>query len=554
MKFLDFLAAPASALFGESRNGYGSPENPSVPLSGAAFDGLMEPPAHSGVKVSQKTALRYAPLWRGVALIASSVAKLPLYVYQATDDDTRERYKKHAAYRLLRRKPNTEMHAFTFKQTLQAHALTRGNGYAWINRDTRDGRPLEVIPLNPDTTYPVRENGRLWYVTPVGNEMRKIEPSDVLHIKGWGFDGLVGYDVIAHARNSLGLGMAAEEYGSRFFSNNARPSVVIEHPKTLTREALIRLRDSWASMHAGLSNSHRAAVLEEGAKLNPFSINANDAQLIETRMHEVRSVANWLGCPPHKLGDNSRTAYASLEQENQAFLDDCLDPWLCAWEHECDDKLLTEEEKEGETAFTEFNRNVLVRADMGQRYSAYTTALGGRPFATQNEIRRKENMPPIEGGDVVLEPLNMAKPGGPVNEKPNPPPPPKEEPKEAKSDEALRMRVLTGTLERMVRRLSVHARKAAKEPRTFLAAIDTIEAENRATVLDALDAAARLAAPRDSSPKELTDMLFAEFRRELLETSERHNAATLATGIDANMTAAETFWPAKLADQLTKGI
>jgi HK97 family phage portal protein len=98
-------------------------------------------------------------------------------------------------------------------------------------------------------------------------------------------------------------------------------------------------------MYSGLENAHKAALLEDGVDLKILSNNARDSQLLETRAHEIREVANWFGIPPHKLGDTTRTAYASLEQENQSYLDDAVDPWLVTWEEEGRDKLLTEEQK-----------------------------------------------------------------------------------------------------------------------------------------------------------------------------------------------------------------
>lgn len=567
-------------------------ENPAVDINNPTdldFAVFGAEASDAGVRVGHKGALKYGPWWRGVNLLASTVAKLPLYVYRSSDDDTREKFKNHAAYKLLRRKPNTEMNAFTFLQTVQGHALTKGNGYAYILRDERDGRPLEVIPLNPLSTYPVRVDGVLWYVTPVNGRNRKLEPTDVLHIKGLGFDGLVGYDVVTMARNSVGLGLAGEKFGSNFFKNAAKPSCWIEVPKKLTPEAAKKLAASWERIHSGINNSHRTAVFEEGAKVNPFSFNAAESQLLEMRKFQIVDIANFLGCPVSKLGGEGRTAYASLESENQAFLDEGLDPWLCAWEHECNDKLLTEEEKNGETAYFEFNRNALVRANMADRYAAYSIALGGRPFATQNEVRRKENMKPIEGGDVVLEPLNMGKIGFDPNAKAkgkekksladqvlaelrargiSPRRSRREDPtRRASRDRAVTppnipddvtRRLLVDCLGRMARRLGTHARRAVKEPRKFNDWLDGLAGEHRETIVAACDAAvgvvnaAQAKVDRDRTGR-VADRLLTAFRDELNTVTGLATAAELATAVDRSLTSFETAWPETSADAILKG-
>lgn len=360
----------------------------------------------SGVTVNKKKALQYSPFWRGVNLISRDVGKLPLFVYQR-DGSGKRRAIEHPAFRLLRRKPNAEMTAFTFRETLQSHALTRGNGYAYIDR-RGDGAPSQLILLNPDNTYPVRANGTLWYVVDVRGDQRKITAQDILHIRGLGDDGLIGYDVISYAKNSLGRGIGAAEYTSRYFKNDGTPGMVLEYPGTLSPEAFRKLKAEWSAMHSGLENKHKTAILENGMKLNQYSVRAKDTQLIETRTFELREVANWLGIPPHKLGDTARTSYNSLEQENQSYLDDALDPWLVKWEEECWDKLLTEDEKRNDTHVVEFLRNALVRADLAARGNFYHQGLQDGWF-NRDEVRAMENMNPMPDGigQKYYIPLNM---------------------------------------------------------------------------------------------------------------------------------------------------
>lgn len=357
----------------------------------------------AGLDVSADTALRLGAVWRAVNLLSSSVGTLPCKVYREESETSgKSPDKADPRYRLVRRKANSEMSAAIFRQTITAHALLRGNGYAFISRD-RFFEPEELLILNPDNTYPAREKdtGKLWYVTQQGATLYKIPDYNMLHIRGLGFDGLTGYSVIQYCANDIGLAAASRDYAALFFRNGSQPGGVIEVPGTLSDEAFGRLRNSWADMHEGNGKSHKVAILESGTKFNQTSINARDAQLIEERRFSLLDIANWFGVPPHLVGDNSRTAYNSIEAENQSYLDVGLNPWLVRWEDEYNSKLFTEQEQESGILTAEFERKALVRADLVTRGNFYAQAVGG-PFITPNEARKAENMPPIEGGDELL--------------------------------------------------------------------------------------------------------------------------------------------------------
>lgn len=362
--------------------------------------------AWSGMVIGRKEALTYGAFWRGVQIVSSTVAKLPLFVY-ARIDGGKDRATTHPAYRLLRYKPNQYMTAYVFRQTLQAQVMTTGNGFAAIIRN-ESGEPIELLPLNPDSTYPVRVNGTMWYVYRQNAVEFKLPDSDVLHVKGLGFDGFLGYNVIEYARNCLGTGLAAEEYGARFFANNAEPRVVLEAPAKLDDKTVAIIRRQWNEIHEGLDSSHRTAVLHSGLTVKPFSTSAKDSQLMELRRFQIRDVANWVGVPAYMLGDDTKSSYNSLESENQNFLDNSLDPWLVAWEMECWDKLLTEREKQEDSHVIEFLRQALIRANMTERANAYHLALQDG-WMSRDEIRERENMNAIPDGSggTFLRPLNM---------------------------------------------------------------------------------------------------------------------------------------------------
>lgn len=375
----------------------------------------------AGMVVSRDTSLGYPAVWRAVNMIADDVAKLPLVTYRVRNDGGKDKATDHPAYRLLKIKPNSEaMTPQCFKKTLTAHALLNRGGYAYIVRNGA-GDPIELIILDPDRTHPVRENDRLWYVTTEpGGQMRRLLPENVLHIKGLSFDGLCGYTVVEKLQESLGLGLALQKYGSVFFKNNGRPGMVVEMPMALKdQEAVERFKRAWGESMEGLDNAHKVKLLEQGAKISQFQVKNEEAQFLQSREFEIRQIANIFGCPPHKLGDSSRVAYNSLEQENQSYLDGCLDPWLVNWEEEVEAKLLRTSEQESETHLIEFMRQALVRADLTARVNAYAVGIQNR-WLLPNEARIKENMNPIEGGDefapVAAPQPEQAPPSEPVDD------------------------------------------------------------------------------------------------------------------------------------------
>jgi hypothetical protein len=237
-------------------------------------------------------------------------------------------------------------------------------------------------------------------------------PDDVFHLKGTTVEGVEGVNLIAMARNSLGKALAAEKYGNKFFSNNAVPGGVIEHPLRLSDQARAHLRESIQSIHGGLSNAHRVALLEEGMKWAPTGVKPEDAQLVGVMDMSVRDAARWLNMPPHRLGDPTRVGFNSVEQENLAYQQSTLGPWYCRIREEAWDKLLTEEEKENETHVIEEKRISLLAADAKTRYEVYSIGVQNG-ILSRDEVREFENMNPIPDGDgsTFFVPLNMEETG-----------------------------------------------------------------------------------------------------------------------------------------------
>ncbi len=398
-------------------------ENPNVPLnSKELLAALRGAPADAGVYVTPRNAVNVAAVCQAVQVISGDVARLPAITYKRTEGDGRERATNHPAYRLLRRKANPLMTAAFFKRVLVQHALLWGNGYAWIIRDV-NARPIELLLLNPAATQAVlRKDGQLRYVTHVNGSPEVLKPEDVFHLRGpLSQDGISGLSVVDLARNSLGLSMAAEKFGNTFFARGITATGVLQYPGKLDQEAARKFLEKFEGEHASLEKSHRAILLHEGSKFTPLTIPPNNAQFLETRKFQKEEIANWFHLPLHKIGAGDRPGYNSLESENQAYLDSSLEPWLVAFEEEAWDKLLTEAEKQADSAFVEFLREALLRADLTTRYAAYRV---GREWGwlSANDVCRIENRPTIgPKGDIYLQPANTVEAGAEPEPEPAPP-------------------------------------------------------------------------------------------------------------------------------------
>ena len=380
--------------------------------SGSSYSFFMGSAA-SGKHVNERTSMQMTAVYSCVRILSEAVASLPLNVYRYTDSGGKEKAIDHTLYRLLHDEPNPEMSSFIFRETLMTHLLLWGNAYAQIIRNGK-GEVVALYPLMPDRMSVDRDkNGRLYYKYTKSNDDAPtmengsvyLDPSDVLHVPGLGFDGLVGYSPIAMAKNAIGLAIAAEEYGSKFYANGAAPSGVLEHPGTLKDPE--RVRNSWNSTFGGSSNSHKVAVLEEGMKYTPISISPNEAQFLETRKFQINEIARIFRVPPHLVGDLEKSSFSNIEQQSLEFVKYTLDPWVIRWEQALYRSLLTEEEKK--ELFFKFNVEGLLRGDYASRMNGYATARQNG-WMSANDIRELEDLDRIPeelGGDLYLVNGNM---------------------------------------------------------------------------------------------------------------------------------------------------
>ena len=359
----------------------------------------------SGKSVTAQTAIQLSTVYACVRVISETVASLPLGVYEATDDGNLKAG-DHPLYHLLHDEPNAEMTSFVFREVMLAHLLLYGNSYSQIIRSGKN-TVVGLYPLLPDHMDVDRDSkGNLTYTyTTSDGKTVVIKPQDILHIPGLGFDGIIGYSPIALEKNAIGLGIASEEYGSKFFSNGARPSGILTHPNTVKNPKAVR--ESWNSAYGGSSNSNRVAILEEGMTFTPLSIPNNEAQFLETRKFQVDEICRIFRVPPHLVGNLEHATFSNIEHQSIDFAVHTIRPWLVRIEQSMNRALFTDQEKG--RFYVQFNIDGLMRGDYKSRMEGYAIARQNG-WMSANDIRALENQNPIpkdEGGDAYLVNGNM---------------------------------------------------------------------------------------------------------------------------------------------------
>lgn len=359
----------------------------------------------TGIRINEENAIKYSAVFGCVRIISETIASLPWFVYKRLERG-KEKAFEHSLYDVLHLQPNSETTSFIFREVMIVHLLLRGNSYSEIVYDGA-GRIKELWPLLPWKMKVERDEAtrRLIYKYTLPNGAETIIPNEyVLHIPGFSFDGLVGKSPIAIAREAIGLGLAMEEFGARFFGNGTQFGGFLEHPRTLSNTALKNLKDSLREKYEGLSNAHRLFILEEGMKYTPAVIPPEDAQFLEGRKFQLEEIARIYRVPLHLLQNLDRATFNNIEELGISFVIHTIRPWLVRIEQAVNTKLFTQQERK--KYFCEFLVDGLLRGSIKSRYEAYSQARQNG-WMSANDIRELENMNPIDGGDIYLVPLNM---------------------------------------------------------------------------------------------------------------------------------------------------
>jgi len=345
-------------------------------------------------------ALTLTAVWCAIRLLAESVSSLPVSVYSKQANGDKLEDSKSPIYNLVKFKPNYYQNKITFFEFIMLSICTEGNSYVQIVRNN-SGTPVQLICLSPSNVTVVVNNNELFYQIDGG---AVLDSSDVLHFKTITDDGVTGLSPIDQCAKALNWGVSLEEFGSTFFSNGAKPSSILQTDRALSDTALQRLKTSFNNNYGKLKNSNSTIVLEEGLTFKPISISPEQAQFLSSRQFSIEEVARIFNVPPHMLKDLSKSSFNNIEMQSQEFVTYTLMPYITRIEQEMNLKLFRSNEL-GKT-FVEFNVNGLLRGDVKSRTEAYKTAITNG-YMSINEVRQKENMNSIEGGDKHFMQMNM---------------------------------------------------------------------------------------------------------------------------------------------------
>ena len=402
------------------REGRATIENPSVSLQDpATWDAVFEGSGsrtESGVKVTKRKALMYGPVWQAVNMISGDLAKLPLELYRRRPDlgeNAREDDDDHSAAALVRVQANREQSAFDFWRQMYVSRLLYNQAFAYIDQSA-PGHALEMFQLLPDRTWTERLKGReilaaggsltmaqelagaLVYVSECGGTLKTFFPSQILHLKGIALCGEL-CDLVEYAKNCIALGLAQEKFSSKFFRQGGRVGGVLQLPLGMKKPARDNIEEGFKKTYEDSDNPFKTVILREGAAFHAAQQSPEEAQFVEATEAQARGVARWFNLPPSKLGIAGSVSYNSQSEANQSYLDSTLSTYLVETVSECQLKLLAPSDQAD--LFFEHNTGALLRMNISARYAAYGIALDKR-FMTRNEVRARENLNPVEGGDV----------------------------------------------------------------------------------------------------------------------------------------------------------
>jgi len=385
-------------------------ENPNVPIAEGytMFELFGGQRTYTDRVITAEAALSFSAVWAAVNRIAGTAGSLPVKLYRRNDGGGKEEERGHWAWEFVTQGPSPYLKASGFKEAAQGHLLLRGNAYCELMRERSRSEPPVGKLHHPDKAeVKLTKSGEPFFVfyEEENGKPRPVPFDEVLHIAGPGGNGITGWSVLKNARESIALGLGAEEYAARYYANNARPSGILSAPEVLKPETRENIRKSWTATQGGLDNAHKVAVLEGGVTWQQMSLSAEDSQFLESRQHQVRDVARWFLIPPHMIGDLDDATFSNIAEQQIQYMTDTMEPWLIRWEAGLNARLLTSDERRA-GLFFEFVRDARLSGDPEKRGNFYT-AQANVGAITPNEIRAKENRNPVPGGDRAFVRLDM---------------------------------------------------------------------------------------------------------------------------------------------------
>ncbi len=370
--------------------------------------------ATSGVDVNQATALTATTVLAAVTMLCEDFAKLDPSIYRRNKDGSRSVAEDHELYPLLYM-PNDWQNYFEFAEMMQLSLILRGNAYAVKIRDGR-GNVIKLIPVNADwvAIWESPDGGIFYRITPNGLHMRAelfgqpflIPSEDILHIKGFSLNGIAGASRIQLAKEAIGLTLGYERQAAGYMSQGANSSGILTTDQKLSKDSSERMSADWKDKKGGLQNAGKIVVLEQGLKYQPTTLSAVDAQFIAARNLQIQEVTRIFRIPAHMIGDLARSSQNNIEQLSQEYINLTISGYTRRWSWRLDVDF--ELRKQG--LFVDYDLTQLTRGDQTSRFANYARAISGG-FWTQNDARKDDGKNPLPGGDVLLQPTNLAAAG-----------------------------------------------------------------------------------------------------------------------------------------------
>lgn len=354
-----------------------------------------------GLRVDVEAAQRVSAFYSGLRLLSNDVAKLPLEVLLRLADGGKTRALRHPLYDVLHTQPNVWQTSFEWRRQGMRHLILRGNWYNRIVPGPR-GAVDQLVPILPDLVTPEQlPSGRILYhiKNPKTNISTPATQDEICHVRGVSDDGVTGKSVLTWARDSIGIALATETYAGKLFSQGALHGGLITVPGVLDEEASLRMAESFVT---SAKTWHLPKVLEQGATYAEPTLTPEDSQFLLSRQFSVTEMARWLGLPPHKIQDLSRSTNNNIEEQGIDYVGDGLSPWLVLIESAFDRDLVLLPAK----FLVEFNADGLMRGNSSARGDFYQKMFGVGAYS-QNDIRHKENENSIDNGDTYYVPANF---------------------------------------------------------------------------------------------------------------------------------------------------
>ena len=361
-----------------------------------------------------KNSLKQATVYACIKILSESVSKLPLKIYQ--ENEGIRKAKDHYLYPLLKLRPNPYMSAIDFWKCVEVQRNIYGNAYVWMDIGKRGKDAGKIRGLYPvdatkvqiyvDEAGLMSDKNKIYYViTDNIGKQYKVNSDEILHFKGFTYDGIVGLSPIEYLKQIIENAGSASEFLNNSFKSGMQVKGIVHYIGDLNPDAEKRFREKFEQMANGLKNANKIALLPIGYKFEPISLTMADAQFIENTQLTIKQIATAFGIKNHQLNDLDRATHSNIVEHQREFYIDTLLPILTMYEQELTYKMMLQKEIEA-GYYIKFNVDAILRSDIKTRYEAYRMGIQSG-FITPNEVRAMEEREPLEGGDKLIVNGNM---------------------------------------------------------------------------------------------------------------------------------------------------